>query len=236
MSLMKKQKATKRNQSQYPALNHKLNLPSRRDFIEASYINGIFNEDGSVALRPLTHEEKKFLNDFYEETVGANFIHDDELKRLSQAKKKIIEDNQVNELKKQLKNSPTKKEKERIQQIIKCVKKQNEEKYEKKLRNIERMMQERREKVLIYSNKEEHKQFYKENNDRNMCLFNKLKTSQEIRYFDPEEYDKLIQLSLDSIDYEDYLIDLIEGNTQVEEQELIDSYLDNVEYLPKKGK
>jgi hypothetical protein len=233
---MKKPKTSRRSQSQYPALNKKLNLPSRKEFIETDYINGVFNEEGKQVMRPLTHDEKKFLNDFYEETVGANFLHDTELKRLSDAKRKIIEDSEVIKLKEECKLISDRKEKNRLQQIIKCLKKQNEEKYEKKLRSIERLMQERRDKVLLYSNKEEHKQFYKANNDRNVCLFNKLNTSQEIRYFDLEEYEQVAQKTLDAIDYEDYLIDQIEGNNQEDILDLDYSYLDNVQELPKRRK
>ena len=233
---MKKPKATKRNQSQYPALDRRLNLPSRRDFIETDYIDGLYDQDGNTVLRPLNEEEKKFLNDFYEETVGANFLHDEELKRLSKAKKKIIEDRQILELRESLKTITDRKERNRIKQIIKEVKKQNEETYEKELRSIERMMQARRRKVLLYSNKEEHKQFYKANNDRNVCLFNRLNTSQEIRYCDQDEYDYIAQKTLDAVDYEDYLIDLIEGDKEEEEIELFSSFSDNVQELPKRSK
>jgi len=57
-------------------LKKELNLKSRRDYIETDYTNGVYNEDGSVAMRKLTEEEKDWLNMFYMEVVNADRRHE----------------------------------------------------------------------------------------------------------------------------------------------------------------
>ena len=65
----------------------------RQDYIETDYINGIYDADGNELLRPLYASEKEFLNKYYEEVVGANFLYDNELKdlnsQLREFKKKV---------------------------------------------------------------------------------------------------------------------------------------------------
>lgn len=167
----------KRNRETYPALG-KSNLNSRKPFIETDYINGVKNLHGETVIRPLTDKEKQFLNDFYEETIITNFLHDEQLRRLNQSKKGIIEDDIVQSLKKEIKRLEGESEANNariveLKEIIKITKKQNKETYEKKLNRIEKKMQDRREDVLLYPDKEDHKVFYNENNARNKCAYTK---------------------------------------------------------------
>lgn len=72
-------KKSARSQSKYPGLQIRFTLPHRREFVETEYVNGVYSESGEMLIRPLTDEEKDFLNRFYEETVHANFKHPGEL-------------------------------------------------------------------------------------------------------------------------------------------------------------
>ena len=48
-------------------------MKARRDYIETDYVNGIKDKHGNVVMRALTEEEKDWLDQFYKETVNANF-------------------------------------------------------------------------------------------------------------------------------------------------------------------
>lgn len=60
---------TKGNELRY--LKREKNLKSRRYFIETDYINGVKDSSGKYVMRPLTQEEKEFLNKYYKEVVNA---------------------------------------------------------------------------------------------------------------------------------------------------------------------
>lgn len=224
---MKKQKNTKkepqknrRARTKYPGIVKKRNLPSRQDYIEPDYISGVLNDKDELVIRPLNQEELEFLNKFYEETISTNFLHNDKLKKLNRMRRKIIEDSVVEELKVELSKAEKAKDKERakeIRHIIKLTKKQNEEIYADKIQDLEEEMQDLREQHLLYPDKEVHKEFYKENNSRNFCLFNRYKTAFRLDSLD----DDLIK-NLKSSFYEngeDDIIDEIEREKWEQEED-----------------
>lgn len=69
-------KVNKRSRAKYPALDKALNTKARRDYIEPEYINGVFDGEGRQVIRPLTADEKEWLNKFYEETIVTSFNKD----------------------------------------------------------------------------------------------------------------------------------------------------------------
>lgn len=183
-------------------------MSSRFDFIEADYINGVYDDDGNCLIRPCTEEEKRFLNDFYAETVITNFYHHPELRKLHNKKKALVNnDPNIKKLKKQSKVTKDKEENRRLKELVKEVKSQLKEKHKETIDEIDKEIEKIRKKVLLYPNKEDHKQFYHENNKRNRCVFNRSKTNFTIDYYDPEDYDKLYNFSKD---YEKDLIELLE--------------------------
>lgn len=76
---MKKEtkKSNRRHRCKYPALERSLNIKTRRYYIETEYVNGVYDDDGREIFRPLTDEEKAWLNKFYEETIVTKFNKDD---------------------------------------------------------------------------------------------------------------------------------------------------------------
>ena len=204
-------KVSKRDKSKFPALNRGLNTASRKDFIETEYLNGVKDSKGNMVIRPLNDEEKAWLNKYYEETVVTNFNHDPELRRLNRKKKSIVEDAVVKELQeelKELKKRPKVNQKKikNIQQIIHHTKKQNEETYADKLFELEEEMQERREEVLLYPCKEDHKRFYRENNSRNNCIFNSAKNTHRLVNMDSVEFEVEMNDMVTMFDTEEELI------------------------------
>jgi hypothetical protein len=229
-------KSNKRSKAKYPALKKELNLKSREDYIEPDYVNGVRDESGKMVIRPLTNEEKEFLNDFYAETIITDFLHDPDLKILWNKKKSLINNNHVNEIKKQIKElreeSPV-KNKARINElkkIVRLTKQQNAEIFREKIEEIERQMQEIREENLLYPDKEDHKQFYGANNARNNCLYNKLKSMKQIINYDPEYDNIFCSIKNNMFDngkdnYEDKLIDELEREDYEEEEERLKEVL-----------
>lgn len=209
--MSKPKKCTKRNRrnaKQFPALEKNYNLPSRADFIEPDYVNGVYDDEGNCLIRPCTDEEKKFLNDFYSETVITDFYHHPELRRLMRKKMALVNnDPNLKGIKKKIKSTKNKKEKSRLKAIRNEIKKQIKEKHSETLNEIENEIREIQEKELLYSNKEMHKVFYNENNNRNNCVYNKMKTNYKLDYYESIDYDSTIN---SNIDYEDKLIEQLE--------------------------
>lgn len=230
-------KENKRAKTKFPALNKGVNLSSRKDYIEAEYINGTFDNDGKKVIRELTEDEKAWLNKWYEEAVITNFYHDKDLKLLNKMKKSIIEDETVEDLKKEVKNLQQNKKKnaqkiKQLKEIIHLTKKQNEETYSDKLSEIEEELEELRKEKLLYPDKEDHKQFYNENNARNNCIFNKSRISGKLVDFDILNYDEITWNKLQSIDIEDVIINDIEGEVHKEQDERInDIILEEIKLL-----
>ena len=209
-------KENRRSRSKYPALDKGLNLKSRKDYIEPEYIDGVKNNHGETVIRPLTEDEKAWLNQFYEETVITNFLHDKQLRDLNTVKKRIIEDETVQTLKAELKKlkenkTENKKRIRQLSEIIKITKKQNEEMYAEDLEFIEEELKDRREDVLLYPDKEDHKRFYNENNSRNMCIYTKAKAMNRMLTLDIKDYDEYIGQKLDGLDVESAFLQYVES-------------------------
>lgn len=127
--------------------------------MDTEYINGVRNEDGELVMRPLTDEEKEFLNKFYQETVNANFLHDPELKSLHN---KIKEVQQL--------DNPTEEDFERLDYL-----------------NL--LYLEKAEEALLYSGEKDQKRIYGENNARNRCLYNRSKSSGSLSHIEDTQYN-----------------------------------------------
>lgn len=245
---MKKQKSTtqstkkekkgksRRSKTRFPALNKGVNLSSRKDYIEPEYVDGVYDQKGHQVIRPLTYEEKAWLNQFYEETVVTNFYHDPELKKLNKQKKMIVEDEVVKDLLSEISELSEDKEANskrinQLKQIVRITKKQNEETYADELEEIEEELQKLREKLLLYPDKEDHKEFYNHNNARNNCIFNKKKIMGRLVGLDTEDYDNYTIDKLKNLDLE-YVPE--EEVDYEEQQERIEAILDEVKEHFKK--
>lgn len=64
----------------------------RKEFIESSYCNGVFNSDGEKVIRSLNAEEKEFLDNYYKEFVHGTFNTDQESTKLFKKAKKLSKD------------------------------------------------------------------------------------------------------------------------------------------------
>lgn len=206
----------------YPALNKYFNVNSRFDYIECDYIDGIKDDKGNYVLRPLNEEEKKFLNNFYEETVVTNFTRDPELKALQTKINKLIKDPVVHDLIAQYKaieehNIKNKQRIRDLKKLIRKIKTENIEEMNNEISKLKARIEVVRQEKLLYPDSEDHKMFYKENNHRNNCIFNKAKIMNTLTEFSSDVYDEFFYKNNGFTDYEDLLISLIEPEIDEEE-------------------
>lgn len=155
-----KKKVNRRSKAKYPALQKKFNLKMRQDYIEPDYINGVYDKDGNQVIRSLNHTEKEFLNKFYEETVGANFIHDSDLKEINKRIKDYKRRDHLTE----------------------------EESFD--LMQLQMEYYAKADEVLLYPDHEDQKKLYGENNARNRCLYNRSKSIGILDELNDATYDE----------------------------------------------
>jgi uncharacterized protein (UPF0335 family) len=219
-----------------------MNLSSRKDYIEPDYINGVYDEHGKQVIRPLTNDEKAWLNQFYEETMVTNFLHHPDLRKLNRYRRAIIEDDTVKQIQAEIKelNKDKAANGSRIKQlkeIITITKKQNEETYAEQLQYIDEELQDLREEHLLYPDKEDHKQFYNQNNSRNNCIFNRSRSMGKLTDLEIEEYDAYVTSMTQGIDMEDVLISQIEETDWESQNAKVDAIMKEItDYLKKKPK
>lgn len=106
---MKKKPKTKRSKEKYPALKANLNLKTRYEQYDQDYIDGVKDDGGNTVIRPLSKDEKDWLNRFNEEYINANFKHKGE-----RIHEKVIEERFVKYSGKNRKYDVTKNELEQL--------------------------------------------------------------------------------------------------------------------------
>lgn len=188
------------------ALKKASNTRARKDVIEAHYVDGVYDNKGNQVIRPCTEEEKDWLEQFYEETVVTNFLHGKGMREKSKEIKNLIECEEYKQYHRLQKQAKTNKEKTEFAELKKLIRKQNMEIHEKELSKLHEEMQDLREKYLIFSDPEDHKKFYRENNKRNNDLLNNVRV-QEIT---PDLVDGLYLEVMGDIDFEEELINSID--------------------------
>ena len=69
----KKKGKTKRSKEKYPSLKRNLNSKVRQEYVDYDYVDGFKDyKSGELVMRPLTEEEKQFLEDFNNEYYNAS--------------------------------------------------------------------------------------------------------------------------------------------------------------------
>ena len=58
----------------------------------------------------------------------------------------------------------------------------------------------------LYTEKEDRREIYSENNARNRCLYNKAKKTNRLMHFDIDEYDKFVSKKLSGIDIDNIVV------------------------------
>jgi hypothetical protein len=177
-----KKRLQKRKDAKYPNLERDLNLKGRQDYIETEYIDGVYDDEtGKLVIRPLTNEEKQWLDSFYNEYVNVNL------------KDSLIHDVMTEDQRKSLKNE-VKKLNKRIkanqQQINKLIIENNVLKNE-----------------VVELKKLDYKgDIISAHNARNTCAFNFSKKTYQQVSLDEFEYDDWVMKQWEGYDLEHMII------------------------------
>lgn len=148
----------------------------RQEYMEVDYVDGVRNKDGELVIRALNDEERDFLNKFNEEVVGANFIHDSQLRGIYEKQKVFRNKDELTE----------DDEREIIRlQLEYCA---------------------RADEALLYPNHEDQKKLYGENNARNRCLINRSKATGSLSELNDSTYDEFHENVYNITDAADMLL------------------------------
>ena len=169
---------SKRSKLKYPNLDKSVNTKSRSDFIETDYIDGVKNADGELVIRPMNDKEKAWLNQWYGEHVIAS----------SKNLNPTPEIQEYSDKKSQLKKDIAKERKDKKVKTSKKIKfMQN------KIIEIEECLDFLREEAgVFYPKSEDQREIFRENNHRNACIYNNLKSRGMLLELTEETYDIFI--------------------------------------------
>ena len=182
----------KRDKVKHPYLKHAMNIKSRKDFIEADYVDGVKGIDGGYGIRPLNEEEKDWLNKYYKEVINTNGLQDGVPKELLALNRK-------------LRKAYTKAKNDKNQPVMDVLK--------RSIEICEQDIEECRENAgALYPSCEDVRDLYRENNHRNRCIYNQRKARGMLLELDVQEYDKYFSdlVEESGIDPEILLVDFID--------------------------
>jgi len=191
----------KKRKGKYPNLDPSQNTKSRTDYIEADYVDGVYGDKGEELIRPLTEEEKTWLNNFYGEYVA-------------------VSDRQLNptpEIMEYMKEkSECKKEIAKIRRTQKIKTNPRIVFLQNRIDSIEGALDFLREEAgVFHATCDEQRELYSVNNSRNFCVYNNRKargmllemTTETADNFTAKFWDILASFDHDS---QDALIDIVE--------------------------
>lgn len=197
----------KKRKGKYPNLDRSQNTKTRTDYIETSYVDGVFDDQGNELIRGLTDDEKEWLNKFYGEFVANS-------------------DRQLNPTPEIMKYMEQKSEcKKKIAKIRRTEKVKTSPKIaflQNKIREIEASLDFLREEAgVFHATCDEQRALYNVNNSRNYCVYNNRKARGMLIDLTPENCDTFIANFWDTLagfnhDSQDALIDIVEERLREE--------------------
>lgn len=146
-------------------------MKTRREFIEADYVNGVYDSAGNLVIRPMTPEETQWLSQFYAETEHGNFQKTQEI----EAQEELIKS-----LRKKLK----KERKGMTSEMVLELKQQIEE-AQKLLVHL------RAETNTFYPEEEDRYEIYRRGYERKLDVYNVAKSTNRMKNLDMREFDQL---------------------------------------------
>lgn len=68
----KTKKTSSRSKKKHKNIDKRYNLALRQEYMDVDYVNGVKNAKGELVIRPMTDEEKTWLDNFYKEDLNAS--------------------------------------------------------------------------------------------------------------------------------------------------------------------
>jgi len=153
-------------------------------------MDGIYDGKGKQIMRPLSSEEKQWLDKFYKENLNASFAEKDNLNDVLEEKERKL-------LKKQIKK--LRLESETLQKQVNANITQNNELTIQR-NNVEKQIQD-----LL--DKDKKKRAYDENNARNRCLYNQARKTGKLVKLSNDDYDQFSVDWMERYDWENIIVD-----------------------------
>lgn len=174
----------------YNPLNKHGTPATRRDFIEADYVNGVVNEKGEQVIRALNEFETEWLAQFYAETEHGNFAKTTEIdvaqdeytalcRQIRHAKKNGLSTEEVLELK------------------VKA-----DEIYKK-------LVQLRAETNTFYPEDKDRHEIFKRENLRNSDIFSTAKACGRLTSYDLPQFDQMSCMNEDEVNPDHLVLDYL---------------------------
>lgn len=154
--------------------------------MDVPYAKGVTNEYGEQVIRPLTQEEKEWLNKFIQETEHVNFQKTEQIEK---------EREDYKTLRREYKELKDKFSREAAELKLKI---------EAKYKSIVEL---REQTGTFYAEDKDRQELFTRDNDRRADLFNNAKASGNLIYYDSNEYDKFESESEKDINAEDLLME-----------------------------
>lgn len=200
---------SKRKKVKNPFLKKQTNTTIRQDYIETGYFDGVRNKDGEMVIRPLTDEEKEWMNQYYKEVVNTNdFYPGEQGEKLKEQRQQILKEMKM------LKQEGTSDEELAL--------------YEAWLKECEdQLEQHRKESGNLILDQETIKELYSDNYKRNNDLYNNLKAGGmliDVDAMDVRTFEGLLQYAIESevADVESSIIAIEENEERKRLEELSD--------------
>lgn len=155
-------------------MNKKGTYKTRQDFIETDYVNGVYDKDGNMVIRPLNDAEKEYLAQYIAETEHGSFSSNRELKKQTKVYKAMVD--------------MYKKTQKRLKDLHKKIQKQ------KKL-----VLDLREASNCFYVDDKDRHDIFNKDNARRVDIFNilKMQDPDNLVYYDLNEYDEYLASTRD---------------------------------------
>lgn len=172
----------------YNPLNRGGTVKTRQEFIEAEYVNGVYNPDGTEAIRPLNEQEVQWLSQFYAETEHGNFRKTQEIEIAQEAYDELCR-----KIRKAKKNKLT------TEQVLKLKEAANQQ--------YKELVHLRAETNTFYPEDDDRREIWNKGNKRKEDVFNRAKVSNNLISLDIHEFDDFTSKAEKSINPEHLVLD-----------------------------
>lgn len=178
-----------RKKNKYNPLNKQGTVKTRQDFIEADYVEGVFDRKGNMVIRPMTQEEIDWLSRFYQETEHSTFQTNEKIKKQEDLYKQLCRDFKAN--KKYMSFEESQSFREKIDGAY------------------QKLVQLRSETNTFYPEDEDRREIYTKSNRRREDIFNRAKVTNNLISLDIPEFDQFTSRAEKDINSEHLVLDYL---------------------------
>jgi hypothetical protein len=179
----------RKNRNKYNPLNKQGTVKTRQDFIEAEYVNGVYDSKGNERIRPMTKEEIEWLSRFYQETEHSTFQSNEQIRKQEALYKQLCRDFKAH--KKYMSFEESQSFREKVDEAY------NE------------LVHLRSETNTFYPDDNDRREIYTKSNRRREDIFNRAKVTNNLISLDLPEFDQFTSRAEKDISGENLVLDYL---------------------------